>query len=79
MNENELIDTLNSLRAQNMALMHGMATLICNLPMDRAPMRKEYDAMCATFQVTMLERHAPETLSAQRREFERIGSILFGI
>lgn len=78
MDENELIDKLNTLQAQNFALMHGMATLICNLPLDRAQMRKEYDVMCAKFQVLMLEQHAPETLSAQRKEFARIGSILFG-
>lgn len=79
MEEIELIDMLNSLQAQNIALMHGMATLLRNLPLDKATLRKEYDHRCATFQVVMIERHAPEDLVAQRREFDRIGNMLFQV
>ena len=77
MNENELIDKINSLQAQNFALMHGMATLLRNLPLDKTKLRAEYDVQCASFQVLMIEQHAPEDLKEQRREFERIGNILF--
>lgn len=79
MNENELIDKLNSLQAQNFALMHGMATLLRNLPMDKAQLRQEYDARCSTFQVLMIEKHDPHDLIEQRKQFERIGSVIFQI
>lgn len=79
MDENELIDKLNSLQAQNIALMHGMATLLRNLPLDKAQLRKEYDARCATFQTVMIQQHDPQNLVQQRKEFERIGNNLFQV
>lgn len=77
MEENELIDKLNSLQAQNIALMNGLSTLVRSLPLDKPILRKEYDARCATFQVLMIEQHDPRDLTVQRKEFERIGNILF--
>lgn len=73
----ELIDKINSLQAQNIALMHGMATLMHNLPLDKGILRKEYDARCAIFQTVMVEQHAPKDLVVQRKEFERVGNTLF--
>ena len=77
MTDADLIDKMNALQAQNIALMHGMATLLRNLPLDKEQLRKEYDARCASFQALMSERHAPDELGQQRKEFERIGRILF--
>lgn len=77
MDENELIDKLNSLQAQNIALMLGMATLLRNLPLNKEQLRKEYDARCAIFQTVMVEQHAPDDLVQQRIEFARIGNSLF--
>lgn len=77
MTEDDLIDKLNTLQAQNIALMHGMATLLRHQPLDKTALRKEYDVRCASFQVLMLEQHDPETLATQRKEFLRIGDILF--
>jgi hypothetical protein len=73
----ELIDKINALQAQNIALMHGMATLLHSLPLDKTKLRKEYDARCAIFQTVMIERHAPDELAQQRKEFERVGNTIF--
>lgn len=77
MDENELVDKINSIQAQNIAMMHGMATLLRNLPLDKAQLRKEYDSRCAIFQAVMIEQHAPDILDVQRKEFERVGNTLF--
>lgn len=74
---NELIDKINALQAQNIALMHGMATLLRNLPMDKEQLRKEYDARCAIFQAVMIEKHDMDALGIQRKEFERVGNTMF--
>ena len=79
MEENELIDKINSLQAQNIALMHGMATLLRNLPLDKEVLRKEYDARCAIFQAVMDGKHDTDALDVQRKEFERIGNTLFQV
>lgn len=73
----ELVDKINSLQAQNIALMHGMATLLRNLPLDKEKLRKEYDARCAIFQKVMDEQHEMGALDVQRTEFERVGNTMF--
>jgi hypothetical protein len=73
----ELIDKINALQAQNIALMHGMATLLRNLPLDQAQLRKEYDSRCAIFQAVMIEKNDMDALNVQRMEFERVGNTVF--
>lgn len=77
MTDADLIDKLNVLQAQNIALMNGMATLLRSLPLDKEQLRKEYAVRCASFQALMAERHTPDELEQQRKEFGRIGRILF--
>jgi hypothetical protein len=76
--DKELADKINALQAQNIALMVGMAILMRSIAnADRADLRKQYDVQCASFQVMSSACHAPQELTQQRIEFDRIGEILF--
>jgi len=81
MKEDELIDHMNQLRAQNIALTHAMATLVQLFPDDaKAQLRSQYDMRCATFQnVVTLGKTALDTLQIQREQFAKTRDRVFGL
>ncbi|MHB0926916.1 MAG: hypothetical protein ACYC1F_10470 [Gallionellaceae bacterium] len=80
MDEEELIDHLNTLSAQNIALTHALATLVQFFPEDaKAKLRNLYDMRCATFQnVVTLGKTDLSTLQIQREQFEKTRDRVFG-
>ena len=80
MDNNELIDHLNQLRAQNIALTHALATLVQFFPDDvKTQLRNLYDMRCATFQnVVTLGKTELDTLQIQREQFGKTRDRVFG-
>lgn len=80
MDENELIDHLNQLRAQDIALTHALATLVQLFPDEmKVQLRSLYDMRCATFQnVVTLGKTDLDTLQIQRDQFVKTRDRVFG-
>ena len=70
MDPNELIDRINTLQAQNIALMQMLAAVIRHTGVD---VRAEYIARCAIFKA-VTEPHADaDACAIQRETFARVG------
>ena len=80
MEENELIDHLNLLRAQDLAMTQALAALVQLFPDDvKTQLRSLYDMRCATFQnIVTLGKTDLSTLQIQREQFEKIRDRVFG-
>jgi len=80
MDEEELIDHLNTLRAQNIALTHALAALMHFFPDDaKEKLRNLYDMRCATFQASAtLGKTELDTLQIQRDQFVKTRNRVFG-
>jgi len=75
MDTDELIDRLNTLQAQHIALMHLLASVIRHTGAD---VRAEYIARCAIFKA-VTEPHADADVCAiQRETFARVGRTVMG-
>lgn len=80
MDEDELIDHLNLLRAQDLALTHALAALVQLFPDDlKTQLRSLYDIRCATFQnIVTLGKTDLATLQIQRDQFAKTRDRVFG-
>lgn len=80
MDENELIDKLNSLQAQNIALTQALATLVQLFPSEaKGQLKSLYEMRCATFQTSVtLGNTEPDALQIQRDQFARVRNLVFG-
>lgn len=80
MDEDELIDHLNLLRAQDLALTHALAALVQLFPDDlKTQLRSLYDMRCATFQnIVTLGKTDLATLQIQRDQFAKTRDRVFG-
>ncbi len=75
MDNNELIDRLNTLQAQNFALMHLLAAVVRHTDVD---IRAEYEARCAIF-CHITEPDADKDASEIQREcFEKVARTVLG-
>lgn len=79
MNENELIDKINSLQAQNIALHLALESLVRIFPDDvRSTLKSHYDTRCALFQTSVtLGTTDQHTLQIQREQFQKTRDRLF--
>lgn len=75
MDENELIDRLNTLQAQNIALMQLLATVIRHTGVD---VRDEYAARCAIFRMVTEPNADADASAIQRETFAKVGRTVFG-
>lgn len=81
MNEeiNKLIDQYNTVKAQNVALTHALASLLSVLPSEmRDAIEEEYDIRCSTFQSIVNDgRTELDALSIQREQFSVMRKRIF--
>ncbi|MDO8464336.1 MAG: hypothetical protein Q7S46_03655 [Gallionella sp.] len=81
MNEeiNQLIDQYNTVKAQNVALTHALASLLSILPDEiRDAIEDEYDIRCATFQSIVNDGKTElDALSTQREQFSVVRKRIF--
>lgn len=81
MNEetNKLIDQYNTVKAQNVAMTHALASLLSILPDEiRDAIEEEYDIRCATFQSVVNDGKTElDALSIQREQFLAVRKRIF--
>jgi hypothetical protein len=70
MDNNELIDRLNTLQAQNIALQHLLAVVIRHTGVD---VRDEYEARCAIFRIVTEPNADADARAIQSDTFARVG------
>lgn len=75
MDTNELIDRLNALQAQNIALMQMLAAVIRHTGVD---VRDEYHARCAIFRIVTEPDADADACAIQRETFAKVGRTVFG-
>ena len=75
MDNDELIDRLNTLQAQNFALMHLVAAAINKSGLD---VRSEYAARCAIFRIVTEPNADADAIEIQRETFARVGRTVLG-
>ncbi|HAF43465.1 MAG TPA: hypothetical protein DCK83_00595 [Gallionellaceae bacterium] len=75
MDNDELIDRLNTLQAQNIALMHLVAAVINKAGLD---VRNEYAARCAIFRIVTEPNEDEDAIEIQRETFARVGRTVLG-
>jgi hypothetical protein len=75
MDNDELIDRLNALQAQNIALMHLLASVINQTGLD---VRAEFAARCAIFQRVTEPAMDAEVRAIQRAAFARVERTVIG-
>lgn len=75
MDNDELIDRLNTLQAQNIALMHLLASVIRQAGVD---VRDEYAARCAIFRMVTEPQADADACDIQRETFARVGRTVLG-
>lgn len=75
MDNNELIDRLNTLQAQNIALMQLVAAVINKAGLD---VRDEYAARCAIFRIVTEPNADADARAIQRDTFARVGRTVLG-
>ena len=75
MDTNELIDRLNTLQAQNIALMQLLAAVIRTTGVD---VRDEYHARCAIFRIVTEPDADADACAIQSKTFARVGRTVFG-
>jgi len=76
MDTNELIDRLNTLQAQNIALMQMLATVIRHTGAD---VRAEYRARCAIFKAVTGPHTDADAGAIERAEFGRVERTVLGV
>lgn len=75
MDTHELIDRLNTLQAQNIALMHMLAAVVRHTGVD---VRDEFEARCALFRC-VTEPHADtDAIAIQRKTFAKVRRTVLG-
>ena len=81
MNEeiSKLINQCNTLKAQNTALTHALASLISVLPTEiREAIEEEYDIRCSTFQTVVNDGKTElDVLAIQREQFSAVRKRVF--
>ena len=75
MDTNELIDRINALQAQNIALMHLLAAVVRNTGID---VRSEYRARCAIFKAVTKPNADTDAQAIQREVFDRVERTVLG-
>jgi hypothetical protein len=75
MDNNELIDRLNTLQAQNIAHMQLLAAVIRRTRVD---VRDEYAARCAIFRMVTEPNADEDAAEIQRDTFARVGRTVLG-
>jgi len=75
MNENELIERLNTLQAQNIALMHLLAAVIRQAGLN---VDDEYHARCAIFRIVTEPNADADAVAIQRATFAKVGRTVLG-
>lgn len=76
---NKFIDQYNTVKAQNVALTHALASLLSILPEEmREAIENEYDIRCATFQSIVNDGKTElDALSIQREQFSVVRKRIF--
>lgn len=75
MDTTELIDRLNTLQAQNIALMHMLAAVVRQTGVD---VRAEYQARCAIFEAVVEPNTDADAHAIQRETFGRVERTVLG-
>lgn len=75
MDENKLIDQLNTLQAQNIALMNLVACVIRQTGLNVAD---EYEARCAIFRMVTEQKADEDARNIQRETFAKVGRTVLG-
>lgn len=75
MDNDELIDRLNTLQAQNIALMQLLAAMINITGID---VRDEYAARCVLFRIVTEPNADADARAIQRETFARVGRTVLG-
>lgn len=75
MDTNELIDRLNTLQAQNIALMHLLAAVISQTGVE---VRAEFIARCAIFKAVTEPNADADASAIQRETFARVERTVLG-
>lgn len=75
MNTNELIDRLNTMQAQNIALIHMLAAVVRQTGVD---VRAEYQARCNIFEAVIEAHTDADARIIQRKTFDKVERTVLG-
>lgn len=75
MDNDEIKDRLNTLQAQNVALMHMMAAVVKQTSAD---VMEEYTLRCAIFLKLIGANGNPEAVAIQRETFDEVARTILG-